>query len=32
MSLGGHMHLEPILIAALFLADLAVPPEALQAL
>ena len=32
MGLGGDMHLEAVLIAALLFADLAIPPQALQAL
>lgn len=32
MRLGGGVHLEGVFVSALFLAHLAVPPEALQAL
>jgi hypothetical protein len=32
MGLGGDMHLEAVLVATLLFADLAVPPQALQAL
>jgi hypothetical protein len=32
MGLGGDVHLEAVLVAALLLADLAIPAQALQAL
>jgi len=32
MGLGGDVHLEAILVSALLFADLAIPPQALQAL
>jgi hypothetical protein len=31
MGLGGDVHLEAVLVTALLLADLTVPPQALQA-
>jgi hypothetical protein len=32
MGLGGDVHLEAVLVAALLFADLTIPPQALQAL
>jgi hypothetical protein len=32
MGLRGDVHLEAVLVAALLFADLAIPPQALQAL